>query len=218
MAIMTNAASPARRFAGDHLVIASHNKGKIPEIAALLQGRVPRLTSAADHGVPEPEETGLTFIANAELKARFVAEATGLPSLADDSGVAVTGLGGDPGIYSARWAERPPSDSNGGGGRDFAYAMEQVRLKLGDNPDRSARFVCALSLCWPDGHCETVEGEIRGQLVWPGRGTKGFGYDPIFVPDGHDRTFGEMESAEKHAMSHRADAFHKLVARCFGAG
>ncbi|WP_225767991.1 RdgB/HAM1 family non-canonical purine NTP pyrophosphatase [Inquilinus sp. Marseille-Q2685] len=210
---MTNAASPARRFAGDHLVIASHNKGKIPEIAALLEGRVPRLTSAADHGVPEPEETGTTFVANAELKARFVAAATGLPSLADDSGVSVTGLGGDPGIYSARWAEKPD-----GSGRDFAYAMEQVRLKLGDNPDRSARFVCALSLCWPDGHCETVEGEIRGRLVWPARGTKGFGYDPIFVPDGHDRTFGEMEAAEKHAMSHRADAFRKLVARCFEAG
>ncbi len=213
MPIMTNAASPARRFAGDHLVIASHNKGKIPEIAALLEGRVPRLTSAADHGVPEPEETGTTFVANAELKARFVAAATGLPSLADDSGVSVTGLGGDPGIYSARWAEKPD-----GSGRDFAYAMEQVRLKLGDNPDRSARFVCALSLCWPDGHCETVEGEIRGRLVWPARGTKGFGYDPIFVPDGHDRTFGEMEAAEKHAMSHRADAFRKLVARCFEAG
>src|SRR5687768_13065557 len=167
MPIMTNVASPARRFAGDHLVIASHNKGKIPEIAALLQGRVPRLTSAAEHGVPEPEETGDSYIANAELKARFVAAATGLPSLADDSGVSVSGLGGDPGIYSARWAVKPPSESNGGTGRDFAYAMEQVRLKLGDNPDRSARFVCALSLCWPDGHCETVEGEIRGQLVWP---------------------------------------------------
>jgi len=213
MPIMTNAASPARRFAGDHLVIASHNKGKIPEIAALLEGRVPRLTSAAEHDVPEPEETGATFIANAELKARFVAEATGLPSLADDSGVAVTGLGGEPGIYSARWAEKPD-----GSGRDFAYAMEQVRLRLGDNPDRSARFVCALSLCWPDGHCETVEGEIRGELVWPARGIKGFGYDPIFVPDGHDRTFGEMESAEKHGMSHRADAFAKLVARCFEGG
>ena len=204
-----------RRFAADHLVIASHNKGKIPEIAALLEGRVPRLTSAAEHGVPEPEETGDSYIANAELKARFVAAATGLPSLADDSGVSVSGLGGDPGIYSARWAEKPPSESNGGSGRDFAYAMEQVRLKLGDNPDRSARFVCALSLCWPGGHCETVEGEIRGQLVWPARGTKGFGYDPIFVPNGHDRSFGEMESAEKHAMSHRADAFRKLVARCF---
>jgi len=213
MPIMTNAARPPRRLAGDHLVIASHNKGKIPEIAALLEGRVARLTSAAEHGVPEPEETGDSFIANAELKARFVAGATGLPSLADDSGVAVTGLGGDPGIYSARWAERPD-----GGGRDFAYAMEQVRLKLGDNPDRGARFVCALSLCWPDGHCETVEGEIRGQLVWPARGTKGFGYDPIFVPDGHDRTFGEMDSAEKHSMSHRADAFRKLVVRCFEGG
>ncbi|WP_342238355.1 RdgB/HAM1 family non-canonical purine NTP pyrophosphatase [Inquilinus sp. OTU3971] len=202
-----------RRFAADHLVIASHNKGKIPEIAALLQGRVPRLTSAADHGVPEPEETGDSYIANAELKARFVAAATGLPSLADDSGVSVSGLGGDPGIYSARWAEKPD-----GTGRDFAHAMEQVRLRLGDHPDRGARFVCALSLCWPDGHCETVEGEIRGQLVWPARGTKGFGYDPIFVPNGHDRTFGEMESAEKHAMSHRADAFRKLVARCFEGG
>ncbi len=210
MPIMTMQTPAARRFAGDHLVIASHNKGKIPEIAALLEGRVPRLTSAAEHGVPEPEETGDSFIANAELKARFVAAATGLPALADDSGVSVSGLGGAPGIYSARWAEKPD-----GSGRDFAYAMEQVRLKLGDNPDRSARFVCALSLCWPDGHCETVEGEIRGQLVWPARGSKGFGYDPIFVPDGHDRTFGEMESEEKHAMSHRADAFRKLVARCF---
>ncbi|MGK9170834.1 RdgB/HAM1 family non-canonical purine NTP pyrophosphatase [Inquilinus limosus] len=210
---MTSRHLPARRFAGDRLVIASHNKGKIPEIAALLQGRVPRLTSAAEQGVPEPEETGDSFIANAELKARFVAAATGLPTLADDSGIAVSGLGGAPGIYSARWAETPD-----GTGRDFGHAMEQVRLRLGDNPDRTARFVCALSLCWPDGHCETVEGEIRGTLVWPGRGTKGFGYDPIFVPDGHGRTFGEMDPAEKHAMSHRADAFRKLVARCFEGG
>jgi XTP/dITP diphosphohydrolase len=197
-----------RLFTGDTLVIASHNRGKIPEIADLLGGRVRHLSSAIDHGVPEPEETEDSFLGNAALKALHVARATGLPALADDSGLAVTALDGAPGITSARWAEGP-------GGRDFGRAMRLVEERLGDATDRSARFVCALALAWPDGHVEAVEGTVEGMLVWPPRGDRGFGYDPMFQPRGHARTFGEMEAAEKHGMSHRADAFAKLVALCF---
>lgn len=196
---------------GDTLLIASHNPGKVREIAALLGRYVRHFPSAAERGLDEPEETGDSFRANAELKARAAAIVAGLPSLADDSGLAVPALGGDPGIYSARWAERP------GGGRHFDYAMERVHKKLEalGGADRRAYFVCALSLCWPDGHCETVEGRVDGTLVWPPRGDLGFGYDPMFVPDGHDVSFGEMAPAEKHAISHRADAFRQLVDRCF---
>ena len=196
-----------RRFSADTLVIASHNKGKVGEIAELLRPYARAFRSAGDLNLPEPEETGTTFAANAELKARAIAAASGEVALADDSGLAVTALGGQPGIYSARW---------GGPARDFLLAMTRVNDELGANPDRSAAFVCALSLAWPDGHCETVEGRVEGALVWPPRGANGFGYDPIFVPVGHSETFGELPAAAKHAMSHRADAFHKLVARCFG--
>ncbi len=197
--------SSPRRFSGDTLVIASHNRGKVSEIADLLRVHVRTFRSAAELNLPEPDETGTSFVANAELKARAAA-AGGLVALADDSGLAVTALGGQPGIHSARW---------GGPARDFLVAMTRVNQELGATPDRSACFVCALSLAWPDGHCETVEGRITGTLVWPPRGDHGFGYDPIFVPDGYDQTFGEVPPATKHAISHRADAFRQLVARCF---
>lgn len=200
-----------RRLEPGRLVIASHNKGKIPEIAALLGPYGMEIVSAGEMGVPEPEETGTSFAANAELKARFSADLTGLPALADDSGLCVDALGGDPGIYSARWAE-------GEGGRDFGRAMELVEKNLatkGPDAGRDAHFVCALSLCWPDGQIVTVEGRVEGHLVWPPRGNRGFGYDPMFQPWHHDLTFGEMEPDRKHAMSHRADAFRKLVAAVF---
>lgn len=200
-----------RHFTGTRLVIASHNRGKIPEIAALLAGRVADITSAADHAVPEPAETEDSFLGNAELKALHCARATSLPSLADDSGLAVAALDGAPGVYSARWAE------DAAGTRDFGRGMALVVERMGDTPDRRARFVCALALAWPDGHVEAVEGTVEGEIVWPPRGSLGFGYDPIFRPAGETRTFGEMPAAEKHAMSHRADAFAKLVARCFPA-
>lgn len=161
--------------------------------------------TAADLNLPEPEETGATFKENAELKALAAAKASGKVALADDSGLSVTALGGDPGIYSARWAEKPD------GTRDFAYAMEKVRAALGNSPDTSAAFICALSLAWPDGRVETVKGRVDGHLSFPPRGDKGFGYDPIFIPNGYDITFAEMEPQAKHAISHRADAFSKLI-------
>jgi XTP/dITP diphosphohydrolase len=199
----------SRKLVPGRLVIASHNKGKIPEIAALMAPYGMELVSAADLDVPEPEETGTSFAANAELKARFSADLTGLPALADDSGLCVDALDGDPGIFSARWAGEP---------RDFGRAMELVESNLkakGPDAGRDAHFVCALSICWPDGHVVTVEGRVDGHLVWPPRGDKGFGYDPMFQPIGHDISFGEMDPAAKHAMSHRADAFRKLVAAVF---
>ena len=198
-----------RRFNGDTLLIASHNQGKIREIADLLRDHVASFPSAADRGLTDPEETGDTFRANAELKALTATRATGLPALADDSGLAVSALDGAPGIYSARWAKRAD------GVRDFTFAMRRVNEALADSADRSAYFVCALTLAWPDGHTETVEGRADGTLVWPPRGDKGFGYDPIFVPAGYAITYGEMDPDEKHGISHRADAFAKLLARCF---
>ena len=194
-----------RHFTGDTLVIATHNPGKVREIADLLRPYAKSFKSNIELGLPEPEETGLTFVANAELKALAAAKA-GHVALADDSGLVVPALGGDPGIYSARWA---------GPTKDFRIAMRKVEDGLASKTDRSAYFVCALSLAWPDGHVETVEGRCHGSLVWPPRGEKGFGYDPMFVPDGFDITFGEMDPARKHEMSHRADAFRQLVERCF---
>jgi XTP/dITP diphosphohydrolase len=200
-----------RRFVGSRLVVASHNPGKVREIAELLAPYGVEPVSAASLGLPEPEETGATFRENALIKARAAARAAGLPALADDSGLAVDALGGAPGIHSARWA---------GEGRDFALAMKKVEQELrargATRPqDRRARFVCALALCWPDGHCEVFEGKVEGSLAFPPRGTHGFGYDPIFVAEGRTLTFGEMAPAEKHAISHRADAFRQLVAACF---
>jgi XTP/dITP diphosphohydrolase len=195
-----------RRFSGSILVIASHNEGKVAEFAVLLAPFGVELRSAAELGLPVPEETGDSFRANAELKARAAAEKSGLPALADDSGLAVTALDGAPGIHSARW---------GGPERDFQFAMSRVQEALGKCDDRSAHFVAALSLCWPDGHCETVEGRVDGVLTWAARGAKGFGYDPMFIPAGYDLTFGEMEPDSKEAISHRAVAFAKLVKNCF---
>jgi XTP/dITP diphosphohydrolase len=195
----------SRRFTGDTLVIASHNKGKVREIAELLGAHVAHFPSAGELDLPEPEETETTFIGNAELKARAAATASGLPALADDSGLVVPALGGAPGIYSARWA---------GPDKDFSVAMRRVETELGAR-DSSAYFVCALTLAWPDGHAESVEGRIHGRLVFPGRGDRGFGYDPIFIPDGRALTFAEIDPDEKHRISHRADAFAQLVARCF---
>lgn len=196
----------SRKFSEGRLVIASHNSGKVREIGELLAPFGVEVVSAGALDLAEPEETGTTFVANAELKAHAAAKAANLPALADDSGLAVDCLGGDPGIYSARWA---------GPGKDFAAAMALVNDRMGDSPDRRGRFVCALALAWPDGVCETFEGVVEGEMVWPPRGAQGFGYDPMFQPQGHTVTFGEMEPAKKHEMSHRADAFHKLVAACF---
>jgi XTP/dITP diphosphohydrolase len=195
----------SRRFTGDTLVIASHNKGKVREIVELLGAYVAHFPSAGELNLPEPEETETTFIGNAELKARAAAIGSGLPALADDSGLVVPALGGAPGIYSARWA---------GPDKDFSVAMRRVETELGAR-DPSASFVCALTLAWPDGHVESVEGRIHGRLVFPGRGDRGFGYDPIFILDGRDLTFAEIDPNEKHRISHRADAFAQLVARCF---
>ncbi len=196
----------ARRFAEDRLVIASHNPGKVREIGELLAPWNIEVVSAAELNLPEPEETGDSFVANAKLKADAAAFAANLPALADDSGLAVEALGGAPGIYSARW---------GGPEKDFDAAMARVDRELAGGENRRARFVCALALTWPDGHCEIFEGEVWGDLVWPPRGDRGFGYDPMFRADGDAGTFGEIEPAEKHAKSHRADAFNKLIAACF---
>lgn len=196
----------ARRFDTNKLVIASHNPGKVREIGDLLHPFGIDVVSAGELNLPEPEETEKTFIGNALLKAHAAATGAGLPALADDSGLAVTALDGAPGIYSARWA---------GPDKDFAVAMEKVEELLRGAEDRSAHFVCALALAWPDGHAEVFEGVVHGDITWPPRGEKGFGYDPIFVAEGESITFGEMDPDRKHGMSHRADAFHQLVSACF---
>ena len=195
-----------RRFADDTLVVATHNPGKAAEIADLLAPFAIKVVTAGALALPEPEETGTTFEANAALKALAAARGSGKPALADDSGLVVNALGGDPGIYSARWA---------GPTKDFALAMRTVQQRLGGAPDRSATFVAVLALAWPDGQVETVRGEVHGRLAWPPRGTKGFGYDPMFVAEGLAMTFGELEPAAKHRISHRAVAFRRLVERCF---
>ena len=195
-----------RRFEGGRLVVASHNPGKVREIDDLLQSYDAEPVSAGELGLPEPVEDGLTFVANAILKAESAATRSGLPALSDDSGLAVAALDGAPGIYSARWA---------GPEKDFQYAMQRVQDEVGDAPDRNAQFICVLALAWPDGHVETFEGTVDGTLVWPPRGDRGFGYDPMFLPKGHDETFGEMDPAHKHAISHRAAAFRQRVAACF---
>lgn len=203
----------ARPLGAGKLVIASHNPGKLKEIAALLAPFGIEVISAGELGLPEPEETGLTFAENARIKALAAAEGADLPALSDDSGLAVEALDGAPGIYSARWA---------GPGKDFAVAMQKVEEELAKaaangNDSRAAHFVCALCLAWPDGHSEVFEGRVDGTLVWPPRGDQGFGYDPIFQAEGETITFGEMEPARKHAMSHRARAFELLVAQKFKA-
>jgi XTP/dITP diphosphohydrolase len=195
-----------RRFTGKKLVIASHNQGKVREIGELLAPFGVEAVSAGTLGLAEPEETGSSFEANAVIKALASARAAGLPALADDSGLVVPALGGDPGIRSARWA---------GPTKDFKIAMKRVEDALAGKPDRRASFVAALALAWPDNHVEVYRGEVHGTLVWPPRGDKGFGYDPVFLPTGHAVTFGEMDPAAKHAISHRARAFTTLVDACF---
>lgn len=196
----------ARRFTEKKLIIASHNQGKVREIGDLLRAFNIEVISAGDLDLPEPDETEYTFIGNAELKARAAAQAAGLPALADDSGLACTALDGAPGIYSARW---------GGKTKNFDLAMNRVHRSLSNKKDKSAAFICALSLVWPDGHAESFEGRVEGHIVEPGRGENGFGYDPIFIPNGHQETFGEMDPEMKDSMSHRAHAFEQLVAVCF---
>lgn len=198
-----------RKLGAGRLVIASHNAGKVREIRALLEPYGMDVVSAGDLDLPEPEETGTTFVANAELKALQAADLSGLPALADDSGLCVEALGGEPGIFSARWA---------GEARDFGLAMRLVNDRLaalGPDTSRDAHFICALALAWPDGHVEWFEGRVDGTLVWPPRGDRGFGYDAMFVPEGGAQSFGEMDPDAKHAISHRADAFRQLVAAVF---
>jgi XTP/dITP diphosphohydrolase len=193
---------------GETLVVATHNKGKLREFADLLAPHGLAAKLAGDLGLPEPEETGVTFEENAAIKAIAAATASGMPALADDSGVVVDALGGAPGVYSARWA---------GPGKDFMFAMERVEeglkaAKALTPSERAARFVAVLCLAFPDGTTESWRGEIEGTLIWPPRGTHGFGYDPMFVPEGETRTFGELTREEKHGRSHRARAFQKFAA------
>ena len=200
-----------RRFEGDALVIASHNAGKLREISALLEPFGVSVTSAAAHGLDEPEETEATFAGNARIKAHFAAQATGLPALSDDSGITVDALDGAPGVYTADWAET-------GKGRDFGMAMARAwdELEAVSAPEpRSAQFRCTLVLMWPDGHDEVFEGVLPGRVVWPPRGAEGHGYDPIFMPDGHDLTLGEMSAEEKNRLSHRALAVAEMMAGSF---
>ena len=200
----------SRRLTGGRLLVATHNRGKLDEVRALLTPLGIAVTSNADHGLPEPEETEDTFLGNARLKARAAVAATGLPALADDSGIEVEALGGAPGVRTADWAEVP-------GGRDFMVAMERTRAELeaaGAPEPWRARFVSVLVLAWPDGHEETFEGVCDGQVVWPPRGAIGHGYDPVFMPDGFDQTFAEMTASEKNALSHRGASIRAFVAAC----
>ena len=195
-----------RRFTGKHLLVATHNREKLEEMVALLGPFGITVSAAADHDLPEPDETGTSFIENARIKAHAAAQATGLPSLSDDSGIAIDGLGGAPGVYTADWAETPT-------GRDFVMAMKKAHdllEEVGAPHPRTAQFCCTLVLAWPDGHDEVFEGVMPGRVVWPMRGDQGHGYDPIFVPDGFDMTFGEMDRWEKNQISHRARAVEKL--------
>ena len=212
-----------RRLETKTIVVASHNAGKIAEIRDLIGPLGFEARSAADLAFAEPDETGTTFEENAAIKALASAQAAGIPALSDDSGLVVDALGGAPGVYTANWAERAD------GSRDFAMAMQKVEHALTETgaPDdeRTARFVSVLCLAWPDGHTEFFRGEVEGKVVWPPRGTQGFGYDPVFQPVGHERTFGEMSADEKHgwkpgeaeALSHRARAFKRFVETCLEA-
>ncbi len=200
-----------RAFIEPELVVATHNRGKLQEISALLEPFSVRITSNVDHGLPEPDETETTFVGNARIKAHAAARATGLPALADDSGIEIDALGGAPGVHTADWAEGPD-------GRDFARAMRLTWDKLQETSaaePRTARFCCTLVLAWPDGHDEVFNGVTAGRIVWPMRGDHGHGYDPIFQPDGYDLTFAQMDQLEKNRISHRSDAFAKLVRGCF---
>lgn len=200
-----------RRFQEKTLLVATHNAGKLEEISKLLDGFGISLVSAAALGLGEPEETEDNFVGNARIKAHTAARASGLVTLADDSGICIDALGGAPGVYTADWAETPS-------GRDFVMAMTRTWAELeaiDAAQPRRAQFCCTLVLAWPDGHDEVFEGKMQGSVVWPMRGNQGHGYDPIFQPDGHNITFGEMGADTKNQISHRADAFRKLVAGCF---
>ncbi|SUZ31310.1 Non-canonical purine NTP pyrophosphatase [Roseibaca ekhonensis] len=202
-----------RRFTQNTLLIATHNAGKLEEFRQIMTLLGITVTSAAEHNLPEPEETETTFIGNARIKAHAAAKATGLPALADDSGLEVMALDGAPGVYTADWAQTPT-------GRDFVMAMEKTHAKLVDAQAPQpwhARFCCTLVLAWPDGHDEVVEGHANGTLVWPRRGQDGHGYDPMFQPDGHDRTFAEMSAHDKNALSHRGKAIAALLAAVFAS-
>ena len=197
-----------RRLApGQQLVLASHNKGKLREIEALLRPLGISVASAAELGLPEPEENAPDFVGNARIKALAAATVIGLPALSDDSGLCVAALSGAPGVHSARWA---------GPGKDFAGAMAAVQQRVGVQSDQRAWFIAALCVAWPDGHTATYVGRIDGTIVWPPRGERGFGYDPMFVPAGYQQSFGEMDPDQKHAISHRARAFAQMLASCFG--
>ncbi|MEG6508217.1 RdgB/HAM1 family non-canonical purine NTP pyrophosphatase [Methyloligella sp. 2.7D] len=201
---MNESPRPKALHAGDRVVVASHNIGKVWEMAELLAPYGIETLAAAELNLPEPEETGTSFIENAALKAVAAAEGAGLPALADDSGLEVAAIGGDPGLFSARW---------GGPKRDFGLAMEKVHQAMleSGSADKTCNFTCALALAWPDGTVRTFEGKVFGTYVWPPRGENGFGYDPVFLPDGQAETFGEMDQDEKHAMSHRAVAFAAMM-------
>ncbi len=206
------------KLGGGSLVIATHNAGKLKEISVLLAPYGVKCLSAGSLGLPEPPETGTSFVQNAMIKAQAAAEASGLAALADDSGLSVNALGGRPGVYTADWAERQWFE--GDPGRDWYMAMGKVEgmlEHLGPDVDRSAAFHCVLAIAWPDGEHAVYEGTCTGSLTWPPRGTLGFGYDPMFVPRGSGQTFAEIDPERKHAISHRADAFAKLVADQFGA-
>jgi XTP/dITP diphosphohydrolase len=200
-----------RKFTGQELVIATHNHGKLEEIKHLFETFKVKIRGAGELGIIEPEETEDTFVGNARIKAHSAAKESQTPSLADDSGITIDALNGAPGVYTADWAETS-------GGRDFVYAMEKTQNALAEvdaTHPRSAQFRCTLVLAWPDGHDEVFEGIIAGSLVWPMRGQNGHGYDPIFLPNGYNQTFGEMDRWEKNRISHRADAFTKLLSGCF---
>ncbi|MCK5296294.1 MAG: RdgB/HAM1 family non-canonical purine NTP pyrophosphatase [Alphaproteobacteria bacterium] len=196
----------ARKFTEEKLVIASHNKGKVSELAEMMKPYHVKVISATKLNLDEPEENGITFIENAVIKAVAAVKASGMPALADDSGLAVHALDGKPGIHTARWA---------GADKNFPMAMKLVEDKLKGKKDRTAHFVCAIALAWPDGHVETFEGKVYGEMTWPMTGDKGFGFDPVFIPKGHTITFGEMNPKIKHEISHRAQAINMLVKACF---
>ena len=199
-----------RKFDGKTILIATHNAGKLEEMRALFAPLGVTVVGAAEKNLPEPIETEDNFVGNARIKAHADSQATGLPALSDDSGIEVDALGGAPGVYTADWAETP-------NGRDFVMAMERTHAELEAKnaaQPRTARFCCTLVLAWPDGHDEVFEGVVNGQVIWPMRGELGHGYDPIFMPDGHDITFGEMDADTKNGMSHRANALRNLVDAC----
>ena len=198
-----------RKFTEKELVIATHNKNKMAELEKLFEGKGIKLLSAADLNIESPEETGTTLLENSVLKAKFVAEATGKVTLADDSGLCVDVLQGAPGVYTADWAETED------GSHDYKMAMEKVHEAMEGSKNTAAHFACVLTLCWTDGHCESVEGIIAGDIVWPPSGDNGFGYDPMFMPSGHTQTYAELGDEIKNKTSHRANALRKLMNRCF---